>query len=390
MTCDPVKHTLVLAVGLFANLAPSTVAEAEAQVVVERAVKPDSSRMSGRTAQPRRSPFATGWEIEGYGGLSLGRIPTGGESDLPGPGSPLTTSSPLFPSRRVSSWFFGDGAVLLNAVNAEFGLSQAITPLDGALTTLGLDSATGGVFGFRARRAVTRRYSAEFSVDVMNGTTTLTDDLLAGVESSRESFGSAMAALFSTGPFSDPVVDAMVTSLDGSSREVAVTGAATYLFLPDGATVPYVTLGGGMLFSSGDPVSITLEGRYQTTIAGVVPIEEFDRVTLRFDRDQAWIGVIGGGVSQAMSETWGFRVDGRVLLGENRARLLLDASPEVPAGTPAGFIESFTNPGIQFSNNSSTGRLSSLSGPAIRDFPVFTGGGLETRFLMTVGVYLRF
>jgi hypothetical protein len=376
----------VLAVGVISTLALSAVAEAQ---VTGRSDPPATSR-SAPAAQARPSGFQTGWEIEGYGGLSFGRVPTGGESELPGPGAPLTTSSPIFPSRRVSSWFFGDGAVLLNDVNAEFGLPEVITPLDSALTTLGLDSATGGAFGVRIRKAVTPRYSAEFSVDVMNGSTTLTDELFAGVESSRESFGSAFSALLSTGPFADPVVEASVASLDGSSREVSVTGAATYLFSPGGGLVPYVTLGGGMLFSSGDPVSITLEGRYRTTIVGVVPIEEFDRVTLRFDREQVWIGVVGGGVSRAMSNTWGFRVDGRVLLGENRARLLLDASPEVPTGTPAGFIESFTNPSIQFSNDPATGRLSSLSGPPIRDFAVFTGSGLETRFLLTVGIYRRF
>jgi hypothetical protein len=379
------KHIPSPVVGVLAVFALSAVAEAQVVRADPAAIRPQAP-----AAQDRPSGFETGWEFEGYGGLSFGRVPTGGESQLPGPGAPLTTSSPIFPSRRVSSWFFGDGAVLLNDVNAEFGLLDAITPLDPALTTLGLDAATGGAFGLRVRRAVTRRYSAEFSVDVMNGSTTLTDGLLGGVEASRESFGSAMSALLSTGPFVDPTVEATVTSLDGSSREVAVTGAATYLFIPDAATVPYVTLGGGMLFSSGDPVSIALEGRYDATIVGVVPIAEFDRVTLRFDREQTWIGVVGGGVSRAMSDAWGFRVDARVLLGENRARLLLDTNAEVPTRTPAGFIESFTSPSIQFSNDPSTGRLSSLSGPLIRDFPVFTGSGLETRFLLTVGIYARF
>ena len=373
------------------SLAVGAVAICSMSVTADAQVVPDPPPAS-RTAPvvQTSSGVPAGWELEGYGGLSFGRIPTGGESDFPGPGAPLTTSSPLFPSRRISSWFFGDGAVLLNAVNAEFGLSDVITPLDGVLTTLGLDSATGGAFGLRIRRAVTPRYSAEFSVDVMNGSTTLTDSLLAGVESSRESFGSAISALLSTGPFADEVVGAEVTALDGSSREVAITASATYLFSPGAAFVPYATLGGGMLFSSGDPVSIALEGRYRTTIVGVVPIDELDRVTLRFDREQVWIGVVGGGVSRRMSDTWGLRVDARVLLGENRARLLLDASPEVAVGAPAGFIESFSNPSVQFSNDPSTGRLSSLSGPPIRDFPIFTGSGLETRFLVTVGVYLRF
>ena len=52
---------------------------------------------------------------------------------------------------------------------------------------------------------------------------------------------------------------------------------------------------------------------------------------------------------------------------------------------PAGFVESFTNPAIQFSNDPSTGRRSTLSAPALQGFEVFSGG-IQTRTLVTVGV----
>jgi hypothetical protein len=342
------------------------------------------------TAQVRPSGLQTGWEIEGYGGLSFVRLPDGGTSDLPGPGASLPTSSPLFPTRQVSSWFFGDGAVLLSDVNAAFGSTEAIVPLDGLFGSLGLEPSTGGAFGFRVRREVTPRYSAEFSVDVIAGATTLTDDLLVGVDASRESFGAAFDALLASGPFTDPEVVAAAIAVDGASREVAVTGSAIYRFTPGAAIDPYVTLGGGLLVPSGEAASVTLEGQYRAVIGGTVRIEEFDRVALRFDRRQTWIGVVGGGVSRTMANAWGLRVDGRVLLGAHRTRLLLDASPEVPTNAPAGFIESGTNPAIQFSNDPATGRLSSLSGPGIRDFVAFEGDGLETRFLFTIGVFWKF
>ena len=47
----------------------------------------------------------------------------------------IATSSPLFPSRQVSSWLFGDGAALLNDVAAEFGLTERISPLDAVLAS---------------------------------------------------------------------------------------------------------------------------------------------------------------------------------------------------------------------------------------------------------------
>src|SRR5713101_6279885 len=76
---------------------------------------PKLPRAESVTRQPRRVGV-TGWEIEGHGGFALAGMPTGGLSAVPIPGAALTTSSPLFPTRRTSSWFFGSGAALLNSV----------------------------------------------------------------------------------------------------------------------------------------------------------------------------------------------------------------------------------------------------------------------------------
>src|SRR4051812_5981082 len=78
---------------------------------------------SAGAAQDRR------WEIEAYGGVA-GRAATGGSRTLPAPGAPLVTSTPTFPSREVPSWFFGDGAVLMNGVIHDFGGAASIAPLD--------------------------------------------------------------------------------------------------------------------------------------------------------------------------------------------------------------------------------------------------------------------
>ena len=53
------------------------------------------------------------------------RTASEGSVTLPPAGAPIVTSSPIFPSRQVPSWFFGDGATLLNDVNADFGTPAA-------------------------------------------------------------------------------------------------------------------------------------------------------------------------------------------------------------------------------------------------------------------------
>jgi hypothetical protein len=61
----------------------------------------------------------------------------------------------------------------------------------------------------------------------------------------------------------------------------------------------------------------------------------------------------------------------------------------VARGTPAGFIETFTHPNLQFSNDPALGRESSLSG-SLDGFEAFTGSGLSTRLLITIGLTRRF
>ena len=63
------------------------------------------------------------WEIEFHGGGMLPTNPTGGTVSLPGPGEVFTSLSnvpaigpAVHASRRQSSWYFGDGAILFNGL----------------------------------------------------------------------------------------------------------------------------------------------------------------------------------------------------------------------------------------------------------------------------------
>jgi hypothetical protein len=336
-----------------------------------------------------QTPPASRWEIEGYGGVALSGLAPFGSSALPAPGAALATSSVLFPTRQAPSWFFGDGATLLNDVNAEFDLAARIAPLDHALRSTGL-GAVGAGGGVRLRRGLTPRVSLEVGIDFARAPGGASGDLLSAAEQARSSFESAFTALLASGPFTGVVVDATTARTRGSGREVSATAAVNLHFRKRGAFVPYATLGGGVTVGTGALPSVTLDGDYRFSVLSDVPIHEHDRLTMRYARAAglAPVGVIGFGVRRDMSSRWGWRADARMLVGGHGTRLLLDATPAVSPGSPAGFVESFTNPNLQFSNDASTGRRSTLGGP-LSGFVAFDEG-VRTRVLVTVGVFRRF
>lgn len=329
------------------------------------------------------------WEVEGFGGLSLFELPSGGTAALPPAGSPLTTSGPTNPSRRVPTWFLGDGASLLNGVNAEFGVAGRITPLDGALASLGLSGANAPAFGLRVRRALTDRLAMEISADILPGSRELSSELVSAVEATRASFESAFAGLLSSGPFTAVAVTATASMANQSSRELATTAALRWS-PTSGRIRPSITLGGGLVHQIGDLPSVTLTGNYRFQILGTVPINETDTLRLRYEQGSALVGLIGAGLRGMLSERLGWTLDGRVLLGQQTLTLRLDSEPTVTTGTPEGFIESFTTPAIQFSNSVNTGRESSLSGTPLTGFKTFSTSGVQTRYLITAGLVIRF
>ena len=332
-------------------------------------------------AQDRR------WEVEGYGGMVAAQSSSTGSPTLPPAGAPLVTSNPIFPTRETPSWFFGDGATLLNGVNAAFDRSARIVPLDAAFDPL--ESSRAPVFGVRVRRPLSARYALELSVDAQATVGIGSDAVAAIVEASRASFTTAFNDLLATGPFSGSSVVANASTQEGSRRDVALTGALVRTFRPSRALAPYVTVGAGVIAGMGSLPSASLDARYRFSVLGELPIDETDRVTFRYARGAAFAGVLGGGVRRDFSSAWALRIDARMLLGPDTTRVFLDAQPSSVRGVPAGFVESFTNPGVQFSNDPSTGRRSTLSGPGLQAFEVFSGG-FRARTLVTVGFARRF
>jgi hypothetical protein len=369
--------------GISAVIGLTRAAPADAQAVPATGVRT-------RAASTPVSPTPTHrWEIEGYGGFVPASVTPFGSSHLPVPGASIQTASALFPSRHAPSWLFGDGASLFNGAGAELGVSTGIAPLDAALTSRGLGgrNPTGGV---RVRRTMTPRYSLEVSVDVSRGSSSFSPAFVSAIDAARDSFRSAFTGLLATGPFTGVVVAATDARTNGSGADISVTGAMSVNLRPRGAVVPYATLGAGVMTRSGRLPSATVEGDYRFSVLNAASIHETDRVTIGFTRGSAAapLAVFGGGLRHDVSERWGWRIDARALAGGG-IRVRLDATPSIAIGTPAGSVESLTNPNIQFSNNPSTGRVSTLGGPALQRFVAFDGG-VGMRFALTVGIFRRF
>ena len=336
---------------------------------------------SSAAAQDRR------WEVELDAGGVVSAPASAGSVSLPGPGAALVTSSPIYPAREIPSWLFGDGARLLNDVNAEFGVAGRITPLDPLLRTP--DAGATAIVAIRVRRYTNPRVSLEFSLETTPSAAKVAEDFASGVEATRSTFATAFTGLIGSGPFSNTAIATSAHADAGSYRETAATAAVNMHWRTTHALRPYATAGGGVLFGSGSLPSAQVSADYHFSILGEVPVVESDNVLLRYERPASFVLVLGGGVAHAFANNWGIKFDARALFGPDRTRILLNATPGTIRGTPGGFIESFTNPAVQFSNDPATGRRTSLSAPPLDGVEVYSGG-TRGRVLVTVGVSKRF
>jgi len=328
------------------------------------------------------------WSVEAYGGISFGQWTRGGEQSLPGAGSPIATSSPVFPSWSVPTWFLGDGAAFLNDVASGFGLSNRITPLDPALTPNG-GGAGQFMAGVRLTRVLQPPWSVEVGLEFATRPDSLSDDLMARFNDTAATFQSTFRELLATGPFTGAIVNSGLTAATGTSADATVTVALRTRMAPIRGFETYAVAGGGLVLPLGDGTTAGIQGRYRFQIAGTVPIDEADAVTIRYKGRTTFVAVFGGGVERAIGSRVGVRLDARVLAGPATTQVVVSSAPVTASGTPAGFIESFTYPNLQFSNNISTGRRSTLGAPGLDGVSVFRGGW-SVRGRATVGVFVRF
>ena len=346
------------------------------------------------------------WEVEVHGGGGFDRTPTDGQGSLPPAGQTFQTVVGTT-TRRASSWYFGDGALLLNQINTVFSSAGApstarITPLDPVLQDAPATRGSGGTFGFRIAYSLTPRFAAEFTLDAAQGKVKFTDEALTGIEATRASFIPAWnerTGLLSTGlgvVFINPSITSTAALDDDRGRQLFTTGALTVNLARQGRIVPYVAVGAGVVSNVGDLPRATLTGNYRFQSLGAAPlgyfpVNETDTAVVRLETPsrRSFVTVFGAGARIHGSNRWGLRADVRAYVSKNTVDVLVDATPQVTTSLPPGAIASGLTPSVQFTNIGS-GIDSTLSGPRIERFKTFSSSGTALHVSATAGYFIRF
>lgn len=361
------------------------------------------------------------WEIEFHSGGMVPSNPTAGTTAPPGLGASFTTAGIYGPpappvlvvatSRRVSSWYFGDGAVLFgqaatalaaNPVAMTAPFPGRIVALDPVLRRSLGEFHRGGTTGVRVTRVMTPRLSAELSVDYSLARVQIARANRDSIEATRASFIPAFNGLITSNSgrvarsiTSDAALD------DGNAHQLFTSGALIVNLRTTGRVTPYATVGASLISIHGERPSVVLTGNYQfSNIATGASYNETDHVVVRDTREaRSFAGVLGGGLKYHVSSRWGMRFDVRVSLSGNPASTDLDAEPDVALGQlPPGRVTLNADPTIQFGNspNAVTGlgvtavAPSTLSGPPITGFRTWSGSGVSSHMNVAVGIFWRF
>jgi hypothetical protein len=372
--------------------------------------------LAGSTLVSATHTAAGEWELEVHGGGLITTRPSSGQATLLPGGASFQTVSGVS-SRRVSSWYFGDGGRQIQqtrttSVNWGYGTYQSSTvvgPLDPVLSSaaVGWPFAAGG--GLRLGRRLGRRFSAELGFEYGGHAPGFTRGARVGLETSRSAFESAWNTTLSSLPGS--TVSSRTTLAEGTGRQLVATAVLDVNLATGDAPkwsrrsprrrfVSYLTLGAGVVSTAGDEASATLVGRYQfsSAVGGhSAPFQETDTVTIRSSRSfgARFVGVVGLGWKQDLSSRMGLRFDARAHLGRTTTRIVMDARPSVATESPSSAVV-LTSDGmgaIQFVNSmtgDSAGHASSLSGPAIAGFETFETTGMMMQINISLGVFLRF
>jgi hypothetical protein len=368
----------------------------------------------GAQAQTRK------WSVELHGGGMLPTHPTGGRSALPGPGAPFTTAGIFGPpappvlvvstSRQVSSWFFGDGAVLFdqaasavsaNPVAMTAPFAARIVALDPVLGRSLGELDPGGSIGMRISRTITPRFAAELSVDYSLSRVQLTEANRRSIEATRASFIPAFTGLITSNPGRVLTAVNSTAELDpGDAHQLLSTAVLVVNLMTKGRVVPYAAVGAGLMSFHGESPRVSLTGNYRFSNAAGAAFNETDTITVSDRRpNRAFAGILGGGVKYELAARWGVQLDVRVSLSRNSVSTELDARPAVVLGqTPAGRVTLNANPTLQFGNSANpvtglgvTGLApSSLSGPPIERFLTWSSSGTSIQTQMAGGIFWRF
>ncbi len=336
--------------------------------------------MSSARSKASKSSYSSEpkWEIEVHGG-----IPAGYHQSSASVAPPAAESYSLSGSgaqgdftRRVSSWYFGDGARMI-------GLSSPLDPILGKPVI----ESRGPIYGMRVSRSLNSWIAAELSFDRSRGFA-ITSGGLAQIEWARVGFATFWSRI--NVPGNTPSASDSTLSRYSGPQSFA-TGAVVFSFPQVQQIKPFVTIGAGAVFTSGTAPSAALVGTY-----GGPSAQETDSVRLTYtqDRRRAIGPVVGGGAKIHISRHWGIRGDIRFHIYRNPFSTVLDANHTNT--TDAAWIVGATDasgkqtPILQRLSGTGISSFTTLSGPALSGFRTNSTSGVQWQTLLTLGLFYRF
>jgi hypothetical protein len=344
-----------------------------------------------RTPKPTPKPDNSRWEIEGHVFLGGSDPTSGGEGKLPPAGQTFQTAGGT-DSRRVPSWYFGDGAKLLNDVLQTLGRSERLTAMDSVLTGVSAEQSTGSGFGLRVTHYWKPKLTIEAGVEFSQASYVITQGARNGLRAASDSFivaFSGLAASAQGAAFINPQISSTNTLANGTGAEILATGALVLEFRKGKRWRPYFVGGGGVALGTGG-ASATFEGRYRFGLPSSAQVDESDRLTVRFAGGMGMVFLGGAGVKFRLWRQFGVQGDARALAVENHLNTVVDARPSIAESLPADALWLNLAPSIQFVTHPSTGHSSSLGAGGLSGFKTFAGSGFQPRYTLSVGGYVRF
>jgi len=340
-----------------------------------------------------------GWEIEAHGGVLMSTSPDRGTSSLPPAGPDIPLNGPLSTSitRQVPSWYFGDGAAILNQILGPRSPVR-MAPLDPLLTSRVVDRQSGGSAGVRADLGLTPRFGVEFAFDAARGSFALSSTSKTLVAASEATFSPVWNTLLSFPTGNNQTVTSDATLDDKRGHQLITTGSLLVNLLTKSAVTPYVTVGAGYIAAGNDAPSVTLAGNYSFTfppavVSPPIPqahINQTDTVKVQVIAKNTMTAVFGGGVKYALGDRWGVRADLRDYVNRDVVRTVVSTTPASVLAAPSGtltFAFTQTAPLIVFSTSPLT--ISTLS-TSLNDVQTFKGRGIVNQVNATAGIYWKF
>jgi hypothetical protein len=341
----------------------------------------------GQSPTPAKRPVArtpfSGWEIEAHTGGAWTSAP--GNSVTPLTPGPQFTTFNGFTSRQVRSWYFGDGASMLNAHMQSGAFSQRVTDLTPVLTTGSTGSSGFSPFGVRAGRTMSPRMGLEIAFDWLSSRT-FTSDARSGAAATQNSFKATWDQRLQATAVSRSVTSGL-TMTDGGGQVLA-TAAVSYNLRRSGRVMPYVVAGGGLWFSTGNSPELTLSGDYQFTSASGNVYHQTDTVIARFKSGTSGVVLGGLGVKYELNSRSGVRAEYRFHAGFDPSTVELNWDPRTILSGGAA-IALTGNPAIQITNSSSFQKSLSLT-QATPDVQVASSDGMRRISQLSVGYFYRF